>query len=64
MQQTKSPYEVPVMSVAPALAPDLDLKDHPLQAFERDQLKYLINQIKAASPRVRQALANEVFPYN
>lgn len=42
---------------APTLSPA-----EPLQPFEKDQLKYLINQIKAASPRVREALVREIFP--
>lgn len=47
----QSPYEVPVMSVAAVP----DLAGQPLQAFERDQLKRLINQVQAAPERVRAA---------
>lgn len=53
MQQAKSPYEVPVKSVA-----RVSVLDGPLQPFEQDQLNRLINQIKAAPPRVQQALVD------
>lgn len=51
MQQAQSPYDVPVMSVA--VVPELS--GQPLQAFERDQLKRLIQQVQAAPERVRAA---------
>lgn len=51
MATVQSPYDVPVMSVVPA-----SVLEGPLQAHERDALKYLVNAVAGATPRVRAAL--------
>lgn len=57
MNALQSPYEVPVGSVV-----TVGILEGPLQPFEQTQLKYLMNQVNAASPRVRNALIRELFP--
>lgn len=55
MTPAQSPYEVPVHSVAA-----VSVLEGPLQPFEQDQLKRLINQVNAAPVRVRAAFAQHV----
>lgn len=53
----KSPYHVPVLSSKPAPNPE-----GPLAPFEQDQLRRLLNQFDAASPRIKAAFGEAIAP--